>query len=73
MLPASLVMRARVLDARHRLAHHGKPISRDNLKLALGIATDKATNLVHIIRAQHETSETTEPDGQEAADLPSAA
>jgi hypothetical protein len=74
VLPADLIVQARALDARHRLAHHGKPISRDNLKLALGIATDKATTLIHAIRVQYEAPAATGPDGQQAtAELPSAA
>jgi hypothetical protein len=73
-LPADLVRQARALDAEHRLAHHGKPISRDRLKLALGIATDKATVLVHVIRADHDTPPATGPAGpQPTADLPHAA
>jgi hypothetical protein len=74
VVPADLVMHARTLDAQHRLAHHGKPISRDNLKLALGIATDKATTLTHIIRAQREAPPTTAPGNPQATtDLSSAA
>jgi hypothetical protein len=71
VMPPDLVMQARAIDAEHRLAHRGKPISRDNLKLALGIATDTATTLIHIIRAQ---GDVTALGGQQAtADVPSAA
>ena len=64
-LQVDLVEQARALDAEHRLAHRGRPISRDKLKLTLGIATDKATALVHIIRAEHDPPGATGPDGQE--------
>jgi hypothetical protein len=63
-LPADLVEEARALDARHRHANRGKPISRDKLKAALGIATTTASTLTRVIRA--------EPDDQPAtAGLPS--
>jgi hypothetical protein len=73
LLPADLIMQARALDARHRLAHRGKPISRDKLKVTLGIATDKATALTRIIRVQHEAPRSTGPGDEQAAGLPSAA
>jgi hypothetical protein len=67
-------MQARTIDFGHRLAHHGKPISRDRLKLALGIATDKATVLTHLIRAQPEAPPATGPgDPHATVDLPRAA
>ena len=72
--PAGLLEQARAIDAEHRLANRGKPISRDNLKLALGIATDKATALVHVIRAEHDPPAATGPDSQQTArDFPRAA
>ena len=74
VLHADLVEQARTLDTEHRLAHHGKSISRDRMKLGLGIATDKATALVHLVRAEHDLPATTEPAGQQAdTDLPHAA
>jgi hypothetical protein len=73
-LSGDLVEQARTLDAEHRLANHGKPISRDNLKLGLGIATDKATALVHLVRAEHDPPTATDPVDQQAdTDLPHAA
>jgi hypothetical protein len=51
LLPAGLVERARMLDAEHRKAH-GRHISRDKLKAALAISTDRATALVSLIRAE---------------------
>jgi integrase len=72
-LPADLIIQAQAIDAEHRLAHRGKPVSRDNLKLALGIATDTATALTHVIRAQHEAPAATAPNDQQAADLLNAA
>jgi hypothetical protein len=68
MLPVELIDQARALDTEHRLANFGKPISRDNLKLQLGIATDKATALVHLVRAEHDP-----PAAAEPADLAPAA
>jgi hypothetical protein len=74
VLPAELVQQARLLDAQHRRANYGKPISRDNLKVGLSVATDKATALVHIIRAERDASPPAGPDDQRAApDLPHAA
>jgi hypothetical protein len=73
-LHAGLLEQARAIDGEHRMANRGKPISRDNLKLALGIATDKATALVHIIRAEHDPPAAAGPDDQQTArDLPRAA
>jgi len=54
-LPAELLDRARALDAEHRAANRGKPISRDRLKAALGIATSTASTLTHIIRGEQDT------------------
>ncbi len=74
VLPAELVEQARVLDTEHRRANRGRPISRDKLKLGLSVATDKATALVHVIRAEHDPPAAAEPDDQEAAtELPRAA
>ena len=55
VLPAGLVERARMLDAEHRKAH-GRPISRDKLKVTLAISTDRATALVGLIRAEHDAT-----------------
>jgi hypothetical protein len=73
-VPVGLLEQARALDAQHPLAHHGKPISRDNLKARLSIATDKATTLVRIVRAEHDPPAATDPDDQQATThLPRAA
>jgi hypothetical protein len=61
-LPAGLVAEARALDARHRHANRGKPISRDKLKAALGIATTTASTLTRIIRAEPDGPATAAPD-----------
>jgi hypothetical protein len=50
------VVTPRVLDMRHRHANRGRPISRDRLKAALGIATNTASALTHIIRAEQRRS-----------------
>jgi hypothetical protein len=55
VLPAGLVERARTLDAEYRKAH-GRPISRDKLKMTLAISTDRATALVSLIRAEHDAT-----------------
>jgi hypothetical protein len=60
MLPARLVHKARALDAAHRQAHDGRPISRDSLKKELAISTDRASSLIRIIRA-----ETSAPPGDD--------
>jgi hypothetical protein len=74
VLPAELVEQARTLDTEHRRANRGRPISRDNLKLGLSVATDKATVLVHMIRAEQDAPAASGPDDQQAAaDLPRAA
>jgi Protein of unknown function (DUF2637) len=64
VLPAEIVAQARALDAEHRAVNRGKPISRDNLRLRLSVATDTATALTHMIRAEHGTPTTTEQDDQ---------
>jgi hypothetical protein len=69
VLPAAMVQQARALDAEHRAAHWGKPISRDNLKLRLSVATDTATALIHIVRAEHDQAAVTDSDDE----LPHAA
>jgi len=47
-----LLDRARVLDAEHRLASDGKPISRENLRRALRTSTERADRIIRIIRAE---------------------
>ena len=61
-LHAELLEQARTLDIQHRSANHGKPISRDRLKATLGIATNTASTLTHIIRTEQDTAATTEQD-----------
>jgi len=61
-----LLDRARVLDAEHRLARDGKPISRENLRRALHTSTDRADRIIKIIRAEArqatETARDTPPE-----------
>jgi hypothetical protein len=47
---AELVGLARLLDAEHRMAKDGKPISRENLRRALRTSTDRADRIIKIIR-----------------------
>ena len=51
VLPASLLARARELDAEHRAAT-GRPISRDTLRAQLRIGRDRASALVATVRAE---------------------
>jgi hypothetical protein len=72
-LPAGLIERARRLDTEHRKAH-GRPISRDKLKVALAISTDRATALVSMIRAErHATAAPGQAPHQLLATNPAAA
>jgi hypothetical protein len=64
--PAELLEQARILDMQHRHANRGKPISRERLKATLGIATNTASTLTHIIRTEQDSASTTEQDGQPA-------
>jgi hypothetical protein len=64
LLPARLIEQARILDAEHQKAH-GRHISRDKLKAALAISTDRATALVSLVRAEPDA--TTAP-GEPAGD-----
>jgi hypothetical protein len=66
MLPAEMIAEARALDAEHRAVNRGKPISRDNLRLRLSVATDTATALTHVIRAVQDEP-AIEPDDQPPA------
>ena len=50
---AALLKAAREVDARHRAAHDGRPISRDGLRLALRIAGPKATELRRRLAAEN--------------------
>jgi hypothetical protein len=66
---ADLIERARALDADHRKAHRGKPISRDNLRSELAIARNTASALTHLIRAEApapaEARQAADPDDEE--------
>jgi len=57
LLPVGLIERARKLDAEHQKAH-ARHISRDKLKAALAISTDRATALVSLIRAEPDATAT---------------
>jgi hypothetical protein len=52
VVPADLLDVARSLDAEHRQANHGRPISRDALKSKLCCSTDRASALIKILRAE---------------------
>jgi hypothetical protein len=52
VVPADLLTVARSLDAEHRRANRGRPISRDALKSRLSCSTDRASALVKILRAE---------------------
>jgi hypothetical protein len=58
-----LVDRARLLDAEHRMAKDGKPISRENLRRALRTSTDRADRIIKIIRAEARQTADTARDG----------
>ncbi|MCW2943023.1 MAG: hypothetical protein JWN00_6008 [Actinomycetia bacterium] len=47
-----LLGRARLLDAEHRMAKDGKPISRENLRRGLRTSTERADRIIKIIRAE---------------------
>jgi hypothetical protein len=47
-----LLARARLLDAEHRAASDGKPISRENLRRALKTSSDRADRILKAIRAE---------------------
>jgi hypothetical protein len=49
---AGLLALTRSLDAGHRAANRGRPISRDVLKGKLGCSTDRASAIVKILRAK---------------------
>jgi hypothetical protein len=51
-VPVGLVALARSLDAEHRQANRGRPISRDALKSKLGCSRDRASAIVKILRAK---------------------
>ena len=77
MLPARLVRAAGALDAAHRQAHDGRPISRDSLKKELGISTDRAGSLMRVIGAATgppgADGSGTKPEWVAAGPLPAAA
>ena len=50
-LHPELIEQARALDAEHRQAHRGKPISRDNLRSELAVARNTASALIHVVRS----------------------
>jgi hypothetical protein len=51
LVPAGQVAKARTLDAEHRQANRGRPISRDSLRTELGCSTNRASAIINIIRA----------------------
>ena len=51
-VPLSQVAMARTLDAEHRQANRGRPISRDSLRSELGCSTARASAIIKIIRAE---------------------
>jgi hypothetical protein len=55
-LHPELIEQARVLDAEHRQAHRGRPISRDNLRSELAIARNTARALIQVVRSEPEAS-----------------
>jgi hypothetical protein len=52
VVPADLLAVARSLDAEHRLAIRGRPISRDTLKSTLSCSTDRASAVLKILRTE---------------------
>jgi hypothetical protein len=52
MLPRDLLARARELDAEHRAATDGRPISRDTLRDQMLIGRDRAGAIVAVVRAE---------------------
>ena len=50
-VPPGQVAMARSLDAEHRQANRGRPISRDSLRSKLGCSTARASAIIKIIRA----------------------
>jgi hypothetical protein len=51
-LPPGQVAMARSLDAEHRQANRGRPISRDTLRSQLGCSTTRASAIIKIIRTE---------------------
>ena len=52
VLPGDLLARARGLDAEHRAATGGRPISRDTLRDQMRIGRDRAGAIVAVVRAE---------------------
>jgi hypothetical protein len=52
LVPSGQVAKARTLDAEHRQANRGRPISRDSLRSELGCSTNRASAIIKIIRAE---------------------
>jgi hypothetical protein len=50
--PRDLLARARELDAEHRAATDGRPISRDTLRARMRIGRDRAGAIVAVVRAE---------------------
>ena len=65
VLPGDLLARARELDAEHRAATGGRPISRDTLRDQMRIGRDRAGAIVAVVRA--EAAAEVKPDQLRAA------
>jgi hypothetical protein len=52
LVPSGLVAKARTLDADHRQANRGRPVSRDSLRSELGCSTNRASAIIKIVRAE---------------------
>jgi hypothetical protein len=52
LVPPGQVAKARTLDAEHRQANRGRPISRDSLRSELGCSTNRASAIIKIIRTE---------------------